>query len=372
MNKRTFDVAIVGGGVIGASAAHYLGRRGLRVAIVERGRGPSGASVACDGFVFLQSKSVGPTLELAKQSRAMFEGLADELEADVEFVSRGGLILARSPAELEFLAERSRALASAGVEAQVLSVSETFDLEPGLSRQVVGASYCAADGQVNPLRLVRAFLSSARRSGVEVLNGRPVTAMEPGATGFVLTCGEERVTAERIVIAAGAWSKEVGAMLGIDIPVKPRRGQLVVTEPAPPILARPVMTAGYLMAKSGGAASDDGVSVEQTEAGSFLLGSTREFVGFETGTTPQGIASILARAASVLPSLRKLSVIRSYAGLRPYCDHGHPIIGPAPDHPNAFVATGHEGDGIALAPVTGKLIADLIVSGRPGAAEAAV
>ena len=103
------------------------------------------------------------------------------------------------------------------------------------------------------------------------------------------------------------------------------------------------------------------MSVEQTDAGSFLLGSTREFVGFETGTTPQGIGTILERAAGVLPRLRKLSVIRSYAGLRPYCDLGHPIIGHAPSHPGVFIATGHEGDGIALAPITGKLIADLIV-----------
>jgi len=370
MYERTFDVAIIGGGVIGASVAHYLGRSGLRVAIVERGRGPSGASIACDGFVFLQSKSVGPTLELAKQSRAMFEGLADELDADIEFVSRGGLILAQSPEELEFLAERSRALAEAGVEARILAASETFDLEPRLSRQVAGASYCAADGQVSPLQLVKAFLASARRRGVEVLTERSVTAVEPTGAGVAVICGEERVAAEAVVIAAGAWSKEVGAMIGIDIPVKPRRGQLVVTEPAPPILSRPVMTAGYLMAKSGGASPEGGVSIEQTEAGSFLLGSTREFVGFENGTTPHGIGSILNRAPDVLPSLRKLSVIRSYAGLRPYCECGGPIIGPAPDHPSVFIATGHEGDGIALAPATGRRIADLILSRGAEATEA--
>lgn len=362
MHQRTYDVAIIGAGVIGASVAHYLGRSGLRIAIVERGRGPSGASIACDGFVFLQSKSVGLTLEIAKQSRVMFEDLADELDADIEFVSRGGLILAQCAEELEFLAERSRALAEAGVEVQILSASETFGLEPRLSRRAAGASYCAADGQVSPLQLVRAFLASARRSGVEVLTGRSVTAIEPTGAGLAVICGEERVAAERVVIAAGAWSKDVGAMIGIDIPVKPRRGQLVVTEPAPPILSRPVMTAGYLMAKSGRAAADGGVSVEQTAAGSFLLGSTREFVGFETGTTPQGIGSILDRATDVLPSLRKLSVIRSYAGLRPYCERGSPIIGTAPDHPNVFIATGHEGDGIALAPVTGQRIADLITS----------
>ena len=363
MSEQHFEAAVIGAGVIGASVAHELSRRGLRVIVAERGRGPSGASVACDGFVFLQSKSPGPSLELAKQSRAMYATLAQELDADVEFVSRGGLVLARDDEELAFLDARGRTLAAAGVEVEMLSARDVLALEPHLT--AAGASFCASDAQVDPLRLVAALLASARRNRARILTQAPVSGIEPTAKGFDLTCGRESIAAAKIVIAAGAWSAEVGALLGLRIPIRPRRGQLVVTEPAPPILSRPVMTADYLKAKAGDGGPTEGqaagVSIEQTAAGTLLLGATREFVGFATGTSPVGMGSILTRATEVLPSLRKLSIIRSYAGLRPYCDLGHPIIGPAPDRPGVFIATGHEGDGIALAPVTGKLIADWVL-----------
>ena len=101
-----------------------------------------------------------------------------------------------------------------------------------------------------------------------------------------------------------------------------------------------------------------GTSIEQTRAGTILLGSTREFAGFDTSASSAGMQSVLSRAVDVLPALAKLSVIRSYAGLRPYCEIGHPIIGPAPGRPDVFIAAGHEGDGIALAPITGRLVAD--------------
>lgn len=365
MSVPHFDVAIIGAGVIGASVAHELGRRGLRVVVAERGRGPCGASVACDGFVFLQSKTPGPSLELAKQSRAMYATLAQELDADIEFVALGGLILARDEAELAFLAERQRALAAAGVQVQMLSARDVRDLEPHLTTRIAGGSFCAADAQVNPLRLVAALLASAQRHRVRILTQAAVSRMESHERGFGLTCGAEVLTAAKIVIAAGAWSGEVAALLDIRLPIRPRRGQLVVTEPAPPILSRPVMTADYLKAKADADGPSQGraagVSIEQTAAGTFILGSTREFAGFATATSAAAMASILARAAQVLPGLRKLCIIRSYAGLRPYCDLGHPIIGPAPDLPGVFIATGHEGDGIALAPVTGKLIAQLVM-----------
>ena len=369
LTSHHFDIVIIGGGVIGASAANSLAVAGASVAVLESGAGPSGASVACDGFVFLQSKAPGPSLELAKASRKLYDTLADELGRDIEFEPRGGLVVARSDAELAALHERARVLADAGVPVERLSPAETLGLEPHLTRRLAGATYCPWDAQVSPLALVNAYWSNACRHGARLFADSPVTAIARSAGGFEVQCRGRVVHADRVVIAAGACSRDVGAMLGIDVPVRPRRGQLVVTEAAPPMLSRPVMTADYLRAKvqAGAAQSAAGTSLEQTRPGTILVGSTREFAGFDASTTPEGIQSILSRAVGVLPGLRELSVIRSYAGLRPYCELGRPIVGPAPGHPGVYIATGHEGDGIALAPITGKLVAQCVLGKTPEA-----
>ena len=363
MRPALHDIAIIGGGVIGAAVAHYLGESEARVALVESGPGPSGASVACDGFVSLQSKSPGPALELAKQSRDLYDSLADELGADIELETNGGLVVARRDAELEVLRGRARVLEAAGVRAELLSPGETLRLEPHLSPRMAGASYCALDAHVSPLALVRAFWASASRRGVSMLTSSTVSSIHRCSRGFEIGLPGRGLCAERLVIAAGAWSRAVAAMVGVDVPVQPRRGQLAVTEATPPILSRPVMTADYLLAKSQAETvnASAGTSLEQTAAGAILVGSTRELVGFDSRTTREGIQSVLARAVQVLPALSRLSVIRSCAGLRPYCELGRPMVGPAPGQPDVFIATGHEGDGIALAPATGKLIAAQIL-----------
>jgi len=368
MSSDGKDVVVIGAGVIGAACAYELAKRGLGVVVVEQGRGPQGASVACDGFVFLQSKSPGPSLALAQRSRRLFDGLSEELGAELDFSPTGGLILARTEEEGAFLRDRTETLSAAGVEVQLLPGPAVREMEPHVTRQVVAASHCALDAQVDPLKLVHAYLARGRALGVDVMTQARVTGIDAGPGGYRLTCGGRTATARHVVIAAGAWSAEVGALLGLSIPVRPRRGQLVVTEPAPALLSRPVMTADYLMAKSaGGAAAQEspGVSIEQTCGGTLLLGSTREFVGFDTRTTRDALGSIVARASAVLPPVAKLAIIRSYAGLRPYCDLGRPIIGPVPGREGLFVATGHEGDGIALAPITGRLVAEWVMGRRP-------
>jgi sarcosine oxidase subunit beta len=177
-----------------------------------------------------------------------------------------------------------------------------------------------------------------------------------------------------VVNAAGAWAPAVGEMVSVSVPVKPRRGVVLVTEPVPFPVRGTVFSTRYLMSKRPSAkASAGGVELSfsgglvlaQTLAGNLLIGSSRDDVGFDARTPPEIVEFIAQEAVRILPALSSVSVIRAYAGLRPLASDGLPIIGAVPGLSGFVLATGHEGDGVALAPWTGKAVAALVESGRP-------
>jgi sarcosine oxidase subunit beta len=156
-------------------------------------------------------------------------------------------------------------------------------------------------------------------------------------------------------------------MVGITVPIRPRRGQLLVTAATKPMIKGCFISARYIAAKHNpdlAKGKGEGIAIEQTESGNLLLGSTREFVGFDRRTTVEGLRGIARRTMAVLPGLSALNVIRSFAGLRPYTPDGLPILGPVEGVEGFIMAAGHEGDGIALSPITGELMAQFIAEGR--------
>ncbi|MFO7707109.1 MAG: FAD-binding oxidoreductase, partial [Desulfobacterales bacterium] len=178
---------------------------------------------------------------------------------------------------------------------------------------------------------------------------------------------ERRISAPVVINAAGVLAAEVGRMAGVEIPITPRRGQILVTAAVSPFLRHCLISAQYVAAKfNPGLAAEGGMgfSVEQSDAGNVLIGSTREFVGFDRRTTFEGIRTIASRIAPVIPALRRVPVIRTFAGLRPYTPDGLPILGTVAGIGGFFMAAGHEGDGIALSAITGELIAELVGTGR--------
>jgi len=421
---RARDVVVIGGGIIGASAAYHLAKGGLRVALIEAKEIAAGASGACDGFVWLRSKPPGPVLDLARHSAARFEALSDELDADLHYRRRGGLVLIETQAQRAALAaplchpdrprhsERlvRRSCSEGGSEESVsqprhapphslppcgggpgrgappchserreesrLPASEWLaadDLRrrfPFLSPRLLGAGLSPTDATVDPLRATWAFARAAQRLGAEVVAGEP-------ATGIVLRRGRvqavetprRRIACRAAVNCAGAWGGEVARLAGFDLPVTPRRGQLLVSEPLPPLIEQAMVCGCYLThkARPGNPAAGETLvsfSVEQTVEGNLLIGSTREFAGFDCGVTPEGIAAITNHARRVAPGLADAHIIRSFAGLRPYTPDGLPFIGET-QVGGFYAACGHEGDGIALAPATGELIAALIAGDTP-------
>ena len=364
MLPRRADVVVVGGGVIGSSILYHLSKKKIQAVLLEKGELISGTSGACDGLIFLQSKKPGPHLRLAQEGIKRFSNLKHELHFDVEYKDSGGMIIIENDHELEFMERFVAEQRKTGLDIALLDSNQAREKEPALSEKILGSTFSPSDGKANPLLLTHAFVRSAKKLGARVFTETEVTgiALKSHQVRSVKT-GKGEIETTIIVNAAGVHAPEIGKLVHLDIPIKPRRGQLLVTEPKPPVLNSGVLSAKYIAAKfdPGLAGTEgEGISIDQTSSGNLLLGSTREFVGFDTRTTYQAMTNIAIQALHIIPQLKDTHIIRTFAGLRPYTPDGLPILGNVDGLEGFIVAAGHEGDGVALSPITGEIIAELI------------
>jgi glycine/D-amino acid oxidase-like deaminating enzyme len=363
----TADVVVVGAGIVGAACARALARAGLKVTVVERGTIAAGSSSRGEGNILVSDKLPGPELELAQLSRRLWLELGEELDCDFELERKGGVVVAAGePARgsLLGLAERQR---RAGVEARPLDPAGLAELEPQLAPSAGGVHY-PEDLQVQPIRAVAALLARARREGARVLTRTAVTGIVRAGDGAVegVRTAAGTIAAPLVVNAAGVWSSEVAGLAGSRLGVRPRRGQVLVTEPLPPLVAHKVYAASYVDDVNSG---EEGLQVstviEGTPSGTILIGSSRELVGFDERPGVEAWRRIAAAALELFPILAIARVIRVYHGFRPFSADGLPVIGPDPAVPGLWHASGHEGAGIGLAPATAALVAAGIVGGEP-------
>ena len=261
---------------------------------------------------------------------------------------------------------------NSGLAVDILDIEEARKRQPLLSPSLMAATHSTFDAEVSPLKATFGFARAARRLGASIHTGAEVTGIivnNRRVEGVVTNQG--MVKTNYVINAAGAGAPLIGNMIGLDIPIKPRRGQIIVTEAVPPIVTGTVWSARYIVAKynpelirkEDPQAADLGVgmAVGQTNEGTLLIGGTREFAGYDLSTTPEALMAMLRHVANVMPALRQMHIIRTFAGLRPYTSDGLPIIGPVDSINGFLVAAGHEGDGIALAPLTGQMVADYLV-----------
>jgi sarcosine oxidase subunit beta len=224
------------------------------------------------------------------------------------------------------------------------------------------------DGQVNPIKLTLALALGAKMLGAEIVTAKPVTGLVRGKAGTWSVAADQDVyKADTVVNAAGVMAPIIAEMVGLQILIKPRRGQLMVTGFDGVELNHCLISASYIAAKFNPEITNkgcQGVSIEKTGSGNLLLGSTREFVGFDRQTTMIGLKRIASRTSKIIPGLSCMNMIRCFAGLRPYTPDGLPFLGQVEGLDGLIMAAGHEGDGICLSLITGHLIAQLIVSGQ--------
>ncbi|MET8636832.1 NAD(P)/FAD-dependent oxidoreductase [Streptomyces sp. NPDC004096] len=363
--QLTCDVVVVGAGMVGAACALYAARAGLDVALVDRGPVAGGTTGAGEGNLLVSDKEPGPELELALLSLRLWDELAGELGRTVEYEPKGGVVVASAPeglAALEGLADGQRA---AGVEAVDVPADRLHDLEPYLAPGLAGGVLYPQDRQVMPA-LAAAHLVRASRA--RLLTGRTVTGVLRTPQGAVRGVRTDHgdVHAPAVVNAAGTWSGEVAALAGVTLPVLPRRGFVLVTEPLPPRVRHKVYAADYVAdVASDSAALQTSPVVEGTAAGPVLIGASRERVGFDRSFSLPVARALAAGATRLFPFLGQVRAMRTYLGFRPYMPDHLPAIGPDPRAPGLYHACGHEGAGIGLSTGTGHLIAQILGGGRP-------
>ncbi|MFF2353593.1 NAD(P)/FAD-dependent oxidoreductase [Kitasatospora sp. NPDC058115] len=367
-SQRLPDVVVVGAGVVGAACAYYAARAGLAVDVVDRGPVAGGTTGAGEGNLLVSDKEPGPELDLALYSAGLWRELSDEFGAAVEYEAKGGLVVAGTPARQEALRAFAAGQRTVGVVAEEIPGERLAELEPHLAPGLAGGFHYPQDSQVQPALAAAHLLRAARRAGARLHTGEAVRAVRLGADGAVRGVETERrrLDAAAVVNAAGTWGGELAALAGVHLPVLPRRGFVLVTEPLPRIVRHKVYAADYVAdVASGSAALQTSAVVEGTPGGPVLIGASRERVGFDRTLSVEVVHRLAAQAAALFPVLAGVSVMRAYRGFRPYLPDHLPAIGADPRVPGLYHACGHEGAGIGLAPATGLLIAQQLTGKEP-------
>jgi len=350
------DVVIVGGGIIGCSIAFFLAKAGVRPLVLERTMVGAEASSGAAGMLTAQAHTdePGPLLDLKLASRALYEELAVELlertEIDIEYRRLGHLVPVLTEGEREAVAGRVKWQAANGLPAVWLNAREARELEPGLAPSVLAAGWFPEDHHVNNTAVTQAFAGATMRLGGEVRTGCDVTDLvREGERVTGVRTADETVAAGTVILCAGAWMREFERAAGIPLPIVPAKGQIVVARLESPVLRHVVYgTAAYAIPRP---------------SGEHIIGSTLEFVGYDKRVTVEGVTGILQGMTRLVPALHDATMAASWACLRPAAPDGLPLLGRVPTRPGLVIATGHFRNGILLAPITGKIIAELVVHG---------
>jgi len=370
------EAVIIGGGIIGNSIAYFLTQSGVKPVVIERNDLATGASGACDKAIILSSKNPGLHLQLALASAALYQELDSELGPEIEYAKDGGMIVIENSEQWEAMENFAARQRQIGLNVKMLDKKETREVQPALAEHILGCTYHPDDAEVNPINITLQLAKKARQNGAQYLLHTEATAIKTdgGRVKSVVT-SRGSIAAPLVINAAGAWAPGLFTRLGVSLPIRPRKGQLLITEAKPRLIRGDILSAGYIAAKYNPTLAENGddvytqlgvgLSLGQMRSGNFIIGATREFVGYDTRSTPQGIAAVARNAVRFVPALAGVNLIRTFAGLRPYTPDGLPILDWVHGIEGLFVAAGHEGDGIALAPITGKLVSQVVTGEKP-------
>lgn len=348
-----YDVAVIGGGLVGAALAWGMARCGPRVCILDEHDVAFRASRANFALIWVQGKGQGSGAyaELTRRAATLWQGFADQVEADsgvaVHFQQPGGFAVALSDDELRERTETVSGIqAQAGVGdlfCQTVGRNEVKDAFPTIGDEVVGGIYCRLDGHCNSLQLLRALHIALPRHGGQVLSGQVVDRIEPRNGGFTIRTSAGDVTANKIVLAAGLGNLDLAPQVGLSAPVFPLKGQVIVTEKCKPFMRYPM------------------VNLRQTNEGGVMIGNSQENVGFDLAARLEVSAPMAARAIRVFPALKSVRFVRTWAGLRIMTPDGRPVYEQSKLYPGAFVANCHSG--VTLASMHALDLAPAIVAG---------
>jgi glycine/D-amino acid oxidase-like deaminating enzyme len=353
MGTRGYEIAIIGGGLVGAAIAFGLRSLGPRLVLLDEGDIAYRAARGNFGLIWVQGKGAGlaPYGRWTQRSAREWPRLAADLERetgiDVAYSQPGGVHVCLTPRELDHrIATLDALFAQPGFERHDVEMLDRAGVArklPGVGPDVAGGTYCVQDGHCNPLKLLHALHVALRRAGSAYQGDHAVTRITPRTGGFTLDTAGGTIDAEKIVIAAGLGSRKLAAMARLYAPVRPNKGQIIVLERVPPFLALPLET------------------IRQTDEGTVLIGDAQQDAGFDESQGLDVLATMAARAVRVFPHLSGVRVNRAWAALRVMSPDGFPVYGQSAPHPGAFVATCHSG--VALAAVHAYAFAPAVAAG---------
>ncbi|MFD0824816.1 glycine oxidase ThiO [Neobacillus sp. M.A.Huq-85] len=352
---HSYDVAIIGGGINGASIAYQLSKLGKKVIILEKERLACQASSAAAGMLAAQAEieQEGPLFHLAIKSQAMFPELSNELfgltGVDIEFVQKGMLRVAETDEIATELKKQVIFQNNWDSKIQWLDSLDIREMEPAISPSVAGGMYLPNDGHVQPGKLTQGFAKAAIHYGAEIHENTEVLSFlfENGKVKGVKTTNG-LIHSEQVIVATGAWAGRLMQESGLDLPVYPVKGECFSVKTEESLINRTIF-------------SDKRCYLVPKRNGEIYIGATMIEDTFDDKVTPQGVATLIERAIHLVPQIKDASWERVWCGIRPQTGDGLPYIGEHPEWKGLFVAAGHFRNGILLSPITGKLVADLLV-----------
>lgn len=359
------DVVVIGAGVTGLAAAREAALSGASVLCLDRGRAGAEASGGNAGSLHLQllswdfgAKAVAGgspalrTLPLQAESIDLWSQLERDTGGDFAMKVTGGLMLAENSEQIAFLTAKAGAEGKVGIETHVIGPDEIARIAPALSRRFVAAAWCPGEGKIDPLAGNTGLLTAVKAAGVCIAERCPVTGIEQDGEEYIIRTPGGIVHAGRVVIAAGGWSAALGAMLGVVLPIRGAPLQMIVTEPAPPLV--PCLVAH----------ADRHLTLKQAASGGLLIGGAWPASVNDAGQSevlPDSIEGNLWVAAHTVPAVGGLTVLRSWAAMNIDID-GAPLIGSLPNHPRVVVAA--TANGYTLGPLVGREAAAGVMKGR--------
>ncbi len=350
-------VIVVGGGVVGCSIAWHLARKGAEVVLVEERSIAAAASGASAGGVRQQGRDPRE-MPLAIAAIARWERLEAELDADIHYYREGHIKLYEREDDLPIARQSVADQRALGLEIVLVEGQEIHSLVPGIAPHIVAGTYTANDGHANPVLTTQAFAAAAQRNGAEIRTGVRVTGFtRSGERMTGVTTPDGDISGDHVVLATGAWTRDALVPLGVDLPIVPAGLQMILTKRMPKLLRQVVGAHGR------------GLSLKQLRDGNYLIGGgwpgDVDMVAGVGRTREASIAGSMETASSIFPVLRDAGIERSWVGVEGICADEVPIIGPAPGYEGLTIAAGFSGHGFALSPITGQLVAELVLDGAP-------
>jgi sarcosine oxidase subunit beta len=352
--KKTAEIVIIGGGISGLATAFNLASRGMKdVVVVEKDYLMSGSTGRCGAGV-RQQWGTEMNCALSKASCEIFENINEILdyEGDIEFKQGGYLLMAITEKEVEQFKKNIELQHRMGINSVLLTPQEALEIVPELNIEgILACAFHQKDGHANPFHTMVAYAEAAKRHGVEIYTYTEVTGIDvQGGRVKGVQTNRGYISTDKILIAAGAWSRHVGELAGVEVPVRPERHQILVTEPVNPILKPMIMSfAGNIY-------------LQQEPGGEFIMGfGPAEHETYTTTSTWDFIETMCKKATHYLPYMKNVRVVRQWAGLYEMSPDAQPILGKAEEVEGVYLATGFSGHGFMFGPITGQLMAEYIL-----------